>query len=973
VGQSTLTVIADNQERLYGSTNPPLTYTYSGFLNGDDTNSLTGCPHLHVDAHTNSPVGTYTINIHQGSLSSTNYAFAFSNAVLTVDPAPLVLTTFDASRQYGCTNPVLTGCLMGLKNNDPITADFSTIATVTNGIGEYPITATLDDTNDLLGNYSVTTNLGSLTITPAPLTVNVCSYTNVYGQVFPTFLGRVHGIRNDDDLSVSYSTTAAITNGTGEYPITPVFTDPNNKLGDYTVTTNAGTLTIVPAVLTVTADDKTRAYGQSNWWFHLSYSGFVNGDRPSSLTVKPTGSSIADQTYSVGTYPIVPAGGVSGNYTFNYVDGTLTITQANLTVTAQNTSRPYGSTNPIFDATIVGLVNGDVVTASLSSAATITDPPGQYGIEVQLTDPNGVLGNYNVNLIGGILTITQAQLIGQVQNTNRAYAQANPVYSVSYTGFANGETATSLSGVVTYSVVDSQSNPVGINTPAGNYTINVVNGQTSPNYSIQYESGTLSITAVTLTVSAQSASRYYGATNPVFTATITGFVNGDTSNVVSGSPLLTTTAVTNSPTGCYPIVTAQGTLSATNYTFAFNNAMLTVLASPLEVVADNQLREYGTTNPLLTYHLTGFLNGDGTNVVTGAPSLCTTATNSSPAGVYAINIYAGTLVASNYTLVFTNGELNVTAALNPGTNESYYVIGDSAVKLDATGAEADGGSLSYGGATLGIAVVTNGSADDELAIASQGNGAGQIGVQGSTVNYGGTNIATFSGNATNLLSFTLTTNATPASITALIDQLTFATSDPSTNFRVAQFTLTYPSNVVTAQIEVSIDRVPVAPTIQIQATEGATFTLQFSQILTNDSDPDGDTLTITAVSSVSAYGGLLTNNSTSLTYSPPEGQLSLDRFAYIVSDGRGGETVGLITVNFLTPNALTIGGTSVTHTGATITFGGVPDATYNIQASTDLIHWTTIATVVATPEGVVQYLDTASTEMPHRFYRAVPQ
>jgi hypothetical protein len=307
--------------------------------------------------------------------------------------------------------------------------------------------------------------------------------------------------------------------------------------------------------------------------------------------------------------------------------------------------------------------------------------------------------------------------------------------------------------------------------------------------------------------------------------------------------------------------------------------------------------------------------------------------------------------------------------LTAGTNESLNIIGDEAIALAPNGSEADGGSLSYGGATLAVTIVSNASAGDELSIASQG----QIGVQGTNVTFGGTNISTFTSNGSNMLVFTFDTNAAPASISALIDQLTFETTYAGSSNRVAQFTLTYPSNVVTAQIVVNVDRLPVAPEIFISATEGATITIPFSQILTNDSDPDGDTLTITAVSSVSAYGGLLSNTTTNLTYTPPAGQLALDRFAYIVDDGRGGSTVGLITVNFLAAGSISIGGTSVTHTGATITFAGTPDGTYNIQASTDLINWTTIATVVASPEGIIHYLDTDAVTMPHRFYRAVLQ
>ena len=55
----------------------------------------------------------------------------------------------------------------------------------------------------------------------------------------------------------------------------------------------------------------------------------------------------------MGTYPIVPlaTGANLSNYTVVYVDGTLTVGQATLTVTAANASRAYGAANPVFTAT----------------------------------------------------------------------------------------------------------------------------------------------------------------------------------------------------------------------------------------------------------------------------------------------------------------------------------------------------------------------------------------------------------------------------------------------------------------------------------------------------------------------------------------------------------------------------------------------------------------------------------------------
>jgi len=86
-----------------------------------------------------------------------------------------------------------------------------------------------------------------------------------------------------------------------------------------------------------------------------------------------------------------------------------------------------------------------------------------------------------------------------------------------------------------------------------------------------------------LTVTPASFSRAALSFTPAVSAdtyTITGFVNGDTSSVVTGSPVLSSTATLNSMAGSYPITATQGTLAApSNYTFVFMTGTLTVTGS----------------------------------------------------------------------------------------------------------------------------------------------------------------------------------------------------------------------------------------------------------------------------------------------------------------------------------------------------------------------------------------------------------
>ena len=72
--QAVLTVTADNQARVSGQTNPALTVSFSGLLNGesaDDTNVLTGAADISTLADLASPLGTYDIDVTGGTLSAT--------------------------------------------------------------------------------------------------------------------------------------------------------------------------------------------------------------------------------------------------------------------------------------------------------------------------------------------------------------------------------------------------------------------------------------------------------------------------------------------------------------------------------------------------------------------------------------------------------------------------------------------------------------------------------------------------------------------------------------------------------------------------------------------------------------------------------------------------------------------------------------------------------------------------------------
>jgi hypothetical protein len=245
-----LTAAANSVSRLYGDANPALTGTLTGLKNGD---AITATFSAAADA--TSAVGIYPIAPAFSDPGSklTNYTVS-STGTLTVAPAPLSVTAANANRIYGDPNPAFTGTITGLRNADNISATFSS-AGPASPVGTYPIVPALVDPAGRLGNYSVTANSGTLTVGPAALSVAAADASRAYGSANPAFAGTLTGIKNSDNITASFTTLATAASAVGTYPIVPVLADPGSKLGNYTVSSLNGVLTVVKAtpVLTLTA------------------------------------------------------------------------------------------------------------------------------------------------------------------------------------------------------------------------------------------------------------------------------------------------------------------------------------------------------------------------------------------------------------------------------------------------------------------------------------------------------------------------------------------------------------------------------------------------------------------------------------------------------------------------------------------------------------------------------------------------
>ena len=146
----------------------------------------------------------------------------------------------------------------------------------------------------------------------------------------------------------------------------------------------------------VTANSYTREYGDANPVFEY----IVDG---TPLNGTPEISCTADATSAPGTYPITISQGTVTNPRIVFVDGTLTITMAPLTITANGYTINEGESMPVFEAEYTGLKNGeteDVVNPVFNCTATDSNTPGYYPINVTATS-----NNYDITCISGALTI----------------------------------------------------------------------------------------------------------------------------------------------------------------------------------------------------------------------------------------------------------------------------------------------------------------------------------------------------------------------------------------------------------------------------------------------------------------------------------------------------------------------------------------------------------------------------------------
>ena len=427
IAKAPLTITANAKSITYGAAPANAGVSYTGFVNGESEDKLTGTLSYSFDYKQYDNVGEYAIT--SAGLSSNNYAITFVDGTLTVEQKEIGIKWSNTELTYSGKAQAPTATATGMVNGDKVMLTVSgeqtnasdvaytaTVTAVSNDNYKLPegvstqftiakaqpsytipvgLTATYGQTladvnlpagwawaDATLSVGAVGSNKFAVEFTPKD-TVN---YNKVSGTATITVNKQQIAKPDADDTKFVYTgvaqtyTVAAselytVSGNTcieaGSQTVTIALTDKENYawVGGSSDDLQY-TFTIAKAPLTITANAKSITYGAAPANAGVSYTGFVNGETEDKLTGTLSYSYDYKQYGNVGTYAITPAGLSSNNYAITFVDGTLTVEQKEIGIKWSNTELTYSGKAQAPTATATGMVNGDKVTLAVSGEQT---------------------------------------------------------------------------------------------------------------------------------------------------------------------------------------------------------------------------------------------------------------------------------------------------------------------------------------------------------------------------------------------------------------------------------------------------------------------------------------------------------------------------------------------------------------------------------------------------------------------------
>ena len=589
----TLTVSVNSTNRVYGTTNPVFTVGYSGFVNGDGTNVLTGAPIITTTATTNSPVGNYAITISQGTLSATNYNFVFVNGTLTVTQAVVTVASglgangkpYDRTTAATITsnNVVLAGVLAGDASNVKLStngyvANFVS-PNVGTGIGVTVSGLTL--TGSAAGNYTLSQPTGlsnSITALGVTISSGITANGKPYDGTTTATLSSnnvvLAGVLAGDVSNVKLSTNGYVANfvspnvGTGIGVTVSGLTLTGSAAGNYTLSQPTGLSNNITALgVTISSgitangkpyDGTTTATISSN---NVVLAGVLAGDA-SNVKLSTNGYVANFVSPNVGTgigvtvSGLTLTGSAAGNYTLSQPTGlSNSITALGVTISSGITAngKPYDGTTAATissnNVVLAGVLVGDVSNVKLSTngyVANFVSPNVGTGIGVTvsgLTLTGSAAGNYTLSQPTGLsnnITALGVTISSGITANGKPYdgttAATITSNNVVLAGVLAGDVSNvklSTNGYVANFVSPNVGTGIGVTVSGLTLT-----GSAAGNYTLSQPTGlSNSITALGVTISSgitANGKPYDGTTAATISSNnvvLAGVLVGDVSNV----------------------------------------------------------------------------------------------------------------------------------------------------------------------------------------------------------------------------------------------------------------------------------------------------------------------------------------------------------------------------------------------------------------------------------------------------------
>jgi hypothetical protein len=385
-------------------TNTPVTYSGSAQSAAVEVNTSSVAGSVaNVTNGTHTDAGTYAVTADFVPTDTTNYnsLTGLSAGNFVINKATPIVNTWPTASDITYGDTLADSTLSGGNTTVPGTFSFDAPGTAPDaGSAMYDATFTPTDTanyNTVSGSINVMTMKADPVISQWPSASDI-----TYGQVIgnSTLSGGSAGVAGTFTFD---DTSFAPNAGTDNYAVTFTPTDTSNYNdvgGTVSVKTNK-------AVVTATADDKERNYGDSNPVFTITYTGFVNSENSSVLDTLPTASTAADEISVAGSYDITVSGGVDNNYSFNYVKGTLTV----------NAIVPELSTE-----NIINITSGSAKTGGNITSHGGADIEARGVCFSESADPTTGDNCFNSNVEADLFTAVFSELPSETHYYVRAYA-----------------------------------------------------------------------------------------------------------------------------------------------------------------------------------------------------------------------------------------------------------------------------------------------------------------------------------------------------------------------------------------------------------------------------------------------------------------------------------------------------------------------------------------------------------------------